>query len=348
VTQLTFNEGVDDGGASWVRQVSPANDDFGNATDISNLPFNAAIDLSAAGVEAGEQTPSCATFYGPVSKTVWYRFVPAVTGSISAKVVNASIYTVVTAYTGSSLTGLSEVGCVAFGGNATFRAQAGTAYYFLVGGLFGQGGQVEFRVEVTPPPVANFGFYPGDPSSFDVVQFFDGSFDPGGLGISSQEWHFGDGASGTGCCPTHTFATDGSYTTQLMVTTPDGRTASTSQTLLVRTHDVAITRFSAPNAASAGQTRQITVGLNSKRFPETVEVQLFKSMPGGYQLVGSLRQSVPVRASNRTTDFTFSYTFSNADAQLGKVTFKAVANPLGARDALPADNEAIAPPTKVR
>jgi hypothetical protein len=29
------------------------------------------------------------------------------------------------------------------------------------------------------------------------------------------------------------------------------------------------------------------------------------------------------------------------------VTFKAVVNLVGARDALPADNEAIAPPTKV-
>ena len=65
------------------------------------------------------------------------------------------------------------------------------------------------------------------------------------------------------------------------------------------------------------------------------------------QLVGSLTQVVPVRASNRTTDFSFSYTFADADAQIGKVTFKAVANLLGARDALPADNQAVALPTKV-
>jgi PKD repeat protein len=246
------------------------------------------------------------------------------------------------------LAGLSEVGCNVFGGVVTFRAEAGTTYYFLVGGLFGQGGPVEFRLEVAPPPVASFGFYPSDPSRFDVIQFFDGSFDPGGLGIASQAWHFGDGGSATGCCPTHTYATDGSYVIQLTVTTPDGRSASTSQTLFVRTHDVAIIKFSTPNAASSRQTRQITVGLNSRRYPEIVEVQLLKSVPGGYQLVGSLTQSVPVRASNRTTDFSFSYTFSDADAQIGKVTFKAVANLLGARDALPADNEAIAPPTKVR
>lgn len=345
VTQLTFDAGVINTGPHWIRQVSPANDDFANATEISTLPFGQVVDLTLAGTEVGEQTPSCAVFFPSVSKTVWYRFVPAVTGSISARVVNASISTVVTAYTGNSLTGLSEVGCNVFGGNATFRAQAGTTYYFLVGGLFGQGGPIEFRVEVTPPPFASFGFFPGDPSSFDVVQFFDGSFDPGGVGISSQEWHFGDGASGTGSFPTHRYATDGSYTTQLTVTTPDGRTASTSQTLLVRTHDVAITRFQTPSSGMTGKTSKITVGIRSNRYPETVQVQLFKSVPGGFQLVATSTQTLPTR--DRVTSVAFSYTFAPEDAIIGKVTFKAVATLLGARDALPADNEAIGPPTKV-
>jgi PKD repeat protein len=199
--------------------------------------------------------------------------------------------------------------------------------------------------------VAGFGFYPNDPSTFDAVQFFDFSYDPGGLGIASQDWHFGDGATGSGCCPTHTYAAERSYTAELTVTTPDGRVASTSQTVVVQTHDVAITKFSAPTAASAGQTRRITVGVNSKRYPETVVVQLFKglpgSVPGGFEFLSSLTLAVLVQGTNRTTDFTFSYTFSAADAQLGKVTFRAVAYIGGARDALPADNEAIAPPTKV-
>jgi hypothetical protein len=33
------------------------------------------------------------------------------------------------------------------------------------------------------------------------------------------------------------------------------------------------------------------------------------------------------------------YTFTAADARIGKVTFKVIANLVGARDALPADNE---------
>ena len=344
-TQLTFNDGIADGGPSWFARVAPPNDDFANATVISSLPFGGGVNLLTAGTEAGEGSPSCATFYGPVNNTVWYSFTPTQTQSITARIVNASIYTVVAAYSGNAVTSLTELGCGVFGGSPTFRAQAGTTYHFLVGGLFDQGGPVEFRLEVTPPPVANLFYYPSDPTAFDVVQFIDQSYDPGGVGISARAWQFGDGATGSDCCPTHRYAADGSYTTQLTVTTPDGRTASTSQTVLVRTHDVAITRFQAPSAGMTGKTSKIAVDIRSNRYPETVQVQLFKSVPGGFQLVATSTQTLPTR--NRITSVAFSYTFAPEDAIIGKVTFKAVASLLGARDALPADNEAIAPPTKV-
>lgn len=325
----------------------PPNDNFANATSIGALPFTQSMDITAATTEAGEPTPSCAIFNGPVNKTAWLAFTPATNGSISASVFNTPFSPVVAAYTGTALNSLTEIGSRCFGGKLTFHANAGATYYFQVAGLFGQGGSMEFRLEVTPPPVANFGFSPGDPSAFDTVQFFDNSFDPGEVGFQSQAWDFGDGATGTGCCPIHRYAADGDYTVQLTVTTFDGRTASTSQTLQVRTHDVAITKFATPKSASAGQTRQITIGVRNSRYPETIRVELFKSVPGGFQFIGFLDQFVPVRSGNRTTDVSFSYTFTSDDASVGKVTFKAVATLLGARDALPADNEAISSPTKV-
>jgi PKD repeat protein len=182
---------------------------------------------------------------------------------------------------------------------------------------------------------------------FDSVQFSDSTWDPGGAGVQTQIWDFGDGVTAEGCCPSHRYAADGSYTVTLTVTTTDGRTGSASQTVNVMTRDVAITKFATPGAAKAGQTRPVVVGINSRRYVEQVSVDLYKSVPGGYQWVGTLSQEVPVRPSNRTTDFKFSYTFTPDDAALGKVTFRAIATIQNGRDALPADNEAIASPTKV-
>src|SRR2546430_15799825 len=51
-----------------------------------------------------------------------------------------------------------------------------------------------------------------------------------------------------------------------------------------------------------------------------------------------------IRRPPRSTLFPYTTLFRS---RVGKVTFKAVANILGARDALPADNEAVAAPTKV-
>jgi len=347
ITQLTFDVGVNNSAPHWIRQVSPSNDDFANAAGISALPFSANVNLPLATIEAGEPASTCSNPFGGVGKTVWYSFTPAQTGSISASTFNAGFSSVVAAYTGTSVASLTEVGCGVFGNRVTFRALANTTYYFQVGGLFGQSGTLEFRLEVTPLPVASFFFFPFDASVFDVVQFVDQSFDPGGVGFAPQAWTFGDGTSGSGFNPTHRYAADGDYTVQLTVTTVDGRTAMATQTVHVRTHDVAVTKFATPNAASSGQTRRIVVGINSRRYAETVEVQLFRSVPGGFQQFGSLTQSVPLNPRNGTTEFAFSYTFTDGDAQIGKVTFRAVAVVAGVRDALPADNEAIAPPTKV-
>lgn len=334
----------------------PANDNFADRTSITDadLPFSDTVNTAAASREADEPMSSCAQGNNP-GGSVWYAFTPGESRSVSTFIDNISFFfsVDVAVYTGNSLNDLAEVGCRilgGFGGRLTLRANAGTTYYFQVSGLGGQGGSLRFNLEVTPPPQVNFGFSPSDPSVFDTVQFFESLSDPGEMGFQPRTWDFGDGASLTtsDCCPTHRYAADGDYTVQLTATTVDGRTASTSQVVSVQTHDVAIARITASQSASAGQTRTISVDIRNTRYEEMVEVQLFKSVPGGFEFIGSSIQSVPVRPADRTTRFTFNYTFTSADASIGKVTFKAVASIIGFRDALPADNEAISsPPTKV-
>jgi PKD repeat protein len=323
---------------------APANDNFAAAKVIESLPYDDSTDMTAASTEAGEPAPSC----GSTSKTVWYAYTPTESGSLSQRTDTWS-YTVAGVYTGSSVDTLTEVACRSRYYDSsflTFHVDAGTTYYFQVG--TNENTWLPFHLEVAPPPVAEFGYGPSDPSIFDTIGFYGGTYDPAGVGIQSWSWNFGDGTTATGQYVTHRYAADGNYTVNLTINTPDGRTAATSQAVSVKTHDVTIAKFTVPQSAKAGQTRQLVVGISNKRYPEEVDVQLYKSYPGyGWQWVGTLHQSVPVRSGNRTTEFSFNYTFTAEDAVMGKVTFRTVATITSARDALPGDNEVIALPTKV-
>jgi plastocyanin len=50
---------------------------------------------------------------------------------------------------------------------------------------------------------------------------------------ASYNWDFGDGSTSTEANPTHTFTAEGSYTVKLVVTAPDGSTASAEKTITV-------------------------------------------------------------------------------------------------------------------
>jgi hypothetical protein len=200
-----------------------------------------------------------------------------------------------------------------------------------------------------PAPRASFFVAVAELSVYDDLRAYDASFDPGGAGIESHTWDFGEGTSATGRRATHRYSADGDYTIRLTVTTLDGRTATAEQLVRVRTHDVSITRFAVPRRARAGQQGLITVGLVSERYPEVVIVELLKGRPGGeFAAVGRERVAVPAGGPRKATEVRFAVTFADADAAAGRVIFKATASIVGVRDASPADNAALALPTTVR
>jgi hypothetical protein len=330
-----------------VREIPPpSNDNFADAKAIGGLPFTENVDLTAATTEPGEPVNQIGL---PVA-SVWYVFTASESGSVTANANLCCTGTLLAAYTGDSLASLTEVSTSS--GMLTFRATAGTTYRIQAGrgAAFGGTIQMSFRLDVTPPPVVYLYLSPSDPSVFDNIQFYSNAYDPVGIGIQTATWSFGDGSTDTGFSAFHRYPADADYTTKLTVTTFDGRIGSTSQVVHVKTHDVAITRFVTPSSASAGQTRAISVDLRNTRYTETVQVQLLKSVPGpfgGFQLVGTLTHEVPA-SRNRTIPFDFNYTFTSDDAVIGKVTFEAIAMIVNARDALSADNTAIALPTRIR
>ncbi len=153
----------------------PGNDNFASATPIGALPFSDSQDLSAASAEPAEPGPGCFS----TSNTVWYSFTAGTTQSITATTDHYGVGTA--AYTGNSLASLSQVGCTELSVYypLTFRAQAGTTYYFQVGAwCCGGSGPVTFHLDVAPMPVVQFFYNPGDPSSFDTIQLYDYSYDP--------------------------------------------------------------------------------------------------------------------------------------------------------------------------
>ena len=328
-------------------QPPPApNDDFADANPVPDLPYSETTTTNGATRETDEPFGTCLS---STDETLWWAFTPSETQTVSVSARGDMVF-YAAVYTGSSLSNLSQVACGSFD-LASFLAEAGQTYFIQVGSAYLDSGTLQFQIDVAPPPVARFFIEPSDPSKFETVGFYGwDSSDPANVGIETYFWDFGDGTTiETDCCLEHLYGADGDYTVQLTVTTFDGRSASTSKIISIETHDVAITKFSVPKSASAGQTRTITVGVNSRRFPEQVQVNLFRSLPGGGSTqVGSLVQSVPVRNANRTTSFSFSYTFTSEDRSVGKVTFRATATILNDRDALPADNEAISAPTKVQ
>jgi PKD repeat protein len=225
---------------------------------------------------------------------------------------------------------------------------AGTTYYFQAIDASDSGGYLYFSLDVAPPPSVSFYTSHYEPSIFDTIAFYSSAWDPANQAIQSWHWDLGDGSTSTEPSVSHRYAADGDYTVVHTVTTSDGRSGSYSSVLLVRTHDIAVTKIARPQSATVGQTKRLIISVTNTRYPEDVTVELYKSVPGGYQSIGFLRQFVDVKAKNKPTNFTLSYTFTQEDAQVGKVIFKAIANPANARDAFPADNEFISFAVKVK
>lgn len=318
----------------------PPNDSFADARDVGAVPYSDVVPMLAATVESDE--PPATTFF---LGTAWWSYDATASGPLLVQVSNCCGEARV--YTGDSLASLEEVPGTSSFGRRIIQAEAGTTYRFQVGhtGNVCCGGLLGLSISEAPSISTAVMYHPFDPSSFDPVQFSAHVFDPAAFPTESVHWDFGDGGTAEGHGASHRYLADGNYVVVMTARTSDGRTGASTVTVGVRTHDVGITKLVVPQSAQEGKTKTITVEIKSSRYDENVSVQLLRSVPGGFEPVGSSMQLV--RARRAGTSFSFSYTFRPEDQALGKVTFKAIATINGARDALPADNEVVALPTKV-
>ena len=89
------------------------------------------------------------------------------------------------------------------------------------------------------PPTSSFTY-----TASNLAVTFNGSAstDPDGT-LASYAWDFGDGTTGTGATPSHTYTVDGPYTVKLTVTDNQGATGVSSQSLSVAANQVPIASF---------------------------------------------------------------------------------------------------------
>ena len=109
-------------------------------------------------------------------------------------------------------------------------------------------------------PVANAG--QNQNAQVGQTVTFNGTGSTDNSGIASYMWIFGDGATGTGVTPTHTYATAGNYTVSLMVTDLAGNTAATTATVTIQ---VIIPEFPSALMLAALVTVTLAVSLAFRR-----------------------------------------------------------------------------------
>jgi hypothetical protein len=106
---LQLTDGLPDADFSVALQTPPANDDFADAVSMGTLPADVGGDETFATLEAGEPVGSCAPGY-PAS--LWYTVTAPAAGRIDVSTQSNPV----AVYRGTTLGGLTEVGCTGYGG----------------------------------------------------------------------------------------------------------------------------------------------------------------------------------------------------------------------------------------
>jgi hypothetical protein len=146
-------------------------DAFASASPVGPLPYTqVGLSNTAAGADEPGEVTSC----GPMGKTLWWKYSPTSTGSVTVDTVGSNFDTVLAVYEGAALNALTRVGCDDDGGGGgagsvsavTVNATGGQTYYLQVGGFKDAAGAVDtgsVSVHVTGAAPANESFAAASP-----------------------------------------------------------------------------------------------------------------------------------------------------------------------------------------
>jgi hypothetical protein len=134
----------------------PSNDDFGNRITLSSVPPVSIVrSTTGATTQLSEPLPC-----GAIGATIWYSFTPTRPMFVQVDTFGSNYDTALGVYTGSSIGGLSQVGCNDDSGIAGnflqsrvfFLAAAGVTYQIQVGGFLGATGTSVLNIHAEPFP----------------------------------------------------------------------------------------------------------------------------------------------------------------------------------------------------
>jgi hypothetical protein len=160
----------------------PSNDAFEAPAALGDAPSSTSGTLDEATTQPGE--PAHGT------QTVWYAFRPATSRRVALEIPQQNIETVLSVYTGSTVSGLSRVGTASdYEPRVAFDAVAGQVYRVAVGAQYQSSGtHFTLRTRVAPLP-ANDAF--DDAAKLTVPKLYSGNLADATteLGESHQQGH---------------------------------------------------------------------------------------------------------------------------------------------------------------
>jgi RHS repeat-associated protein len=166
------------------------------------------------------------------------------------------------------------------------------------------------------PPIAD----PGGPYSGQSGQLiqFDGSYSYDEEGwVTNYFWNFGDGTSGLGMSPTHSYASAGTYNVTLRVRDNSGSYSTYTSTTVtvtnpVPTNNAAFVSQNVPSSMNAGQQYTVSVTMNNsgtKTWTAAEQHRLGSQNPQDNGTWGVGRVDVPASAqSGQSVTFNFTVT----------------------------------------
>jgi len=135
-----------------LRTATPvSNDDFANASVVMSLPYSDTQSFAVASIEHNE--PPCGS-PSNFAKSLWYSF----TAPRAMKLVASSDSNTIAAYTGASLTSLTQRACASGSPrHVIVDALAGETFHFQIGSYAYSGGEAVFQLdELTSPANDDF------------------------------------------------------------------------------------------------------------------------------------------------------------------------------------------------